>query len=225
MAARRAAAADDDLPPRWALFCAEYARDFNGRAAAVRAGFAESAAKMAAHRLLAERRVQARLSRDLRRRLDTAEVSAERVVAELARIAFADIGDFRRIEADGTAVVDLTRAPAASFAAVSEIVQDVYTEGRGDAARAVRRTRFKLHDKLAARTKLGQHLKLFAERGEAAPAEEPATVEAAGDIEIARRIAFVLAKAAREPAPPAALAEPPASNAPSPETERRQRSR
>jgi len=224
VAARRSAAAADDLPPRWALFCNEYARDFNGRAAALRAGFGASAAKTAAHRLLADGRVQARLSRDLRRRLDAVDCTAERVVAELARIAFADIGDFLRIEADGTAVVDLTQAPAASFAAVAEIVQDVYTEGRGDAARAVRRTRFKLHDKLAALTKLGQHLKLFAERGEAAPADEPAAAEAAGDIEIARRIAFVLARAAREPAPPAAPA-PPASESPPPTTDRRPRSR
>lgn len=190
----------DELPPRWALFCAEYARDFNARAAAVRAGYAKASAKQAAFRMLADGRVQARLSRDLRRRLDRVEVSADRIVAELARIAFADIGDFVSIDADGSAIVDLGKVPAGGFAAVAEITQDVFTEGRGEAARAVRRTRFKLHDKLAALTKLGQYLRLFSERSEAPAAEESARPETAGDVEIARRIAFVLARAARDPA-------------------------
>ncbi len=190
----------DELPPRWALFCVEYARDFNGRAAARRAGYSESAAKQAAFRMLADRRVQQRLSRDLRRRLDKVEVSIERVVAELARIAFADIGDFVSVDAEGNALVDLRNVPTGGFAAVAEITQDVYTEGRGDAARAVRRTRFKLHDKLAALTKLGQYLRLFSERGETAAPGESADTDAPGDLEIARRIAFVLARAARDSA-------------------------
>jgi hypothetical protein len=45
--------------------------------------------------------------------------------------------------------------------ACQEITVEEYVEGRGEEARVVKRTKFKLHDKLAALLDLGRHVGLF----------------------------------------------------------------
>jgi hypothetical protein len=51
------------------------------------------------------------------------------------------------------------------MAAVQEITVEEYVNGRGEDARVVRRTKFKLHDKRAALVDLGRHVGLFPKDG------------------------------------------------------------
>ena len=46
------------------------------------------------------------------------------------------------------------------------MTQDEYTEGGGDNARPVKRTKFKLYDKRAALVDIGRHLGMFPNRHE-----------------------------------------------------------
>jgi len=79
------------LSDKQQLFCEEYIIDLNGTKAAIRAGYAESTAAAAASKFLNDnidvRRYIAHLKKERAKRL---EVSADRIVEELARIAYAD---------------------------------------------------------------------------------------------------------------------------------------
>jgi len=91
-------------------------------------------------------------------------VSAQRVVLELAKLAFANMADYMRVGRDGDPVTDFSNIDRDQAAALSEITVDDFIEGRGEDARAVRRVKFKLHDKRGALVDLGRHLGLFPER-------------------------------------------------------------
>jgi phage terminase small subunit len=80
-----------------------------------------------------------------------ANVSAERVLAELARIGFADITETIKIVDGKVQVSDTAQLSADTRAAISEISQ-----GRDG-------IKVKLHDKRAALENLGKHLGLFKE--------------------------------------------------------------
>jgi phage terminase small subunit len=80
-----------------------------------------------------------------------ANVSAERVLAELARIGFADITETIKIVDGKVQVADTAQLSADTRAAISEISQ-----GRDG-------IKVKLHDKRAALENLGKHLGLFKE--------------------------------------------------------------
>jgi len=70
------------------------------------------------------------------------------IVAEIANLAFASLGDFLDIDTAGNAVLDLAGVPSHKMRAVQEITQEVYMEGHGDDAVPVKRTKIKLYDKL-----------------------------------------------------------------------------
>ena len=150
------------LPPMQDRFVDEWLIDFNGTQAAIRAGYSERSARSIAGRLLTKDNIQREISRrqkDLQRRT---EVSQDRVVKELARIAFADATDYVQVETrtveknDGTELsyqtVTLTETAELSAdqrAAIAGIKQG--TNG----------VEVKLHDKIKALELLGRHIGMF----------------------------------------------------------------
>ena len=84
------------LPAKQQLFVKEYIVDLNGTQAYLRAGYkaSEEAARRNASRLLTKADIQAAIREAMKAREQRTEVSADRVVKELAKIAFADIKDF-----------------------------------------------------------------------------------------------------------------------------------
>jgi hypothetical protein len=69
--------------------------------------------------------------------------------------------DYTRVDADGKAVIDLTKITRDQFAAVQEIREDA-TGGTGDGERkVVLRTTLKLSDKTKNLELLGRHLGMF----------------------------------------------------------------
>ncbi len=72
-------------------FCQEYLVDWNGKQAAIRAGYSPRAATQTASRMLTRANVQDELQSLSAATTDRLGVTAERVVAELARIAFFDV--------------------------------------------------------------------------------------------------------------------------------------
>jgi len=136
-------------------------------------------------------------------------ITVERVLAELALIGFSNMQDFAEALMEGD-VRELERDRAA---AVQEITVDTYMDGAGDDAREVKRVRLKLLDKRAALVDIGRHLKMFVDRHELTgkdgkPIETvDASEEKPSELEVARRIAFLLERAARLKEKPAATAK------------------
>jgi phage terminase small subunit len=135
----------------------EYVKDLNGAAAARRAGYGEASARVYAHKLLHEPALKAAVERQLAARERRTLVTADRVLEEYARIAFADIRNYA--DWDGAGVTlrppeELSDDDAAAIAAI--------TPGAGGA-------RLRLHDKKAALAALARHLGLFEQRPTADP--------------------------------------------------------
>jgi len=94
------------------------------------------------------------------------DVNAERVLGELAKLAFANLADYITVQADGTAYVDLNAVTRDQAAAIAELQVDEYVEGKGEGARNVKRVKIKLADKGVNLERLGRHLKLFTDKVE-----------------------------------------------------------
>lgn len=77
-------------PERTELFCHEYVIDRNGGRAAIAAGYAKTGARNRAYLLLESPEIQKRIRELTKRALDRADITAERVMLELGRLAFAD---------------------------------------------------------------------------------------------------------------------------------------
>lgn len=88
-------------------------------------------------------------------------VAADRVVQDLARIAFANMFDFARFEDDGRVYIFDYDKACEMGAKVSVVTRKV---GRGKNAREVRTTKITMPNKLRALIKLGRHLGLFETR-------------------------------------------------------------
>ncbi len=137
------------LSARKAAFVDQYLVDLNATAAAIRAGYAPKNANQAGYRLLQEPAVAAAIAVAQAERSRRTHVSADRVIRELARIAFSDV---RKTVTWGPG--GLVLRPSAEIdddvaAAVSEVSES--TQGR------VRTLKVKLIDKLAALRLLADH--------------------------------------------------------------------
>jgi phage terminase small subunit len=106
---------------------------------------------------------------------DTAKVakrSFAECVAELERIAYANLGDYIRIDEDGYPDLNFSKATHARAAGLKEFTVEEREVGRGKNSRVVRRVKLKLHDKLRA-------LVVLIRLKSAAEERQKATVEAA----------------------------------------------
>lgn len=80
--------------PRQRRFCVEFMKDNNGTQAAIRAKYAESSARQIAARLMSKASIQAAIA-ELKKEQEARVIGdADKVVHELALIAFSDIKNF-----------------------------------------------------------------------------------------------------------------------------------
>lgn len=145
-------------------FCREYIIDLNGTRAAIAAGYSKRTAHAAACRLLSNVKVKGLLAKLQKEKADKLDLNAEKVLGELSKMAFSNMLDYVSLDENGDVHVDLSKLKRDQAAAIHEITVDEYIEGRGEGARAVKRIRFKLANKIDALGLLGKHLKLFTER-------------------------------------------------------------
>lgn len=78
-------------------FVRQYLKDFNATQAALRAGYAEVSAHSQAHDLLKKPEIKQAINEHL----DNVGATAERILLELANIAFADMADYATVEPGG----------------------------------------------------------------------------------------------------------------------------
>lgn len=154
------------LTSRRRRFIAEYLIDLNAKQAAIRAGYSKKTAKEQAARLLTFVNVRESIDAALSKRIEKIELTADRVLTELSRMGFANMLDYIKTSPDGSAFIDLSKLTRQQAAAIQEITVDEYTEGKGDEAREVKRTRFKLGDKRGSLELLGKYLKLWTDKWE-----------------------------------------------------------
>lgn len=160
--------------PKHEAFVRNILKGMSQREAYLKAGFTAKNMESAdanASRLISTDKVSARLTElqtiVTEKAVEKAAVSKEAVLSELAKIGFANMLDYVRVqESSGDAYVDFSRLTREQAAAIGEITVEEYSEGRGEDARDVKKVKFKLLDKKGALVDLGKHLGLFIERHE-----------------------------------------------------------
>jgi len=151
------------LSPKQALFVREYLVDLNGKQAAIRAGYSAKTAEFTASRMLSSGKVQEAVQKAMNKRAEKIDITAERVLAEIAKLGFANMEDYVDPEENGAAKVNLGKINRDQWAAVQEIRTEELGRGEGS---VVIKTSFKLADKKGSLELLGRHLKLFVDRAE-----------------------------------------------------------
>jgi phage terminase small subunit len=143
------------LTPKKRMFAQEYLLDLNATQAAVRAGYSERTAKSQGQRLLTDVDIQNLIQGSMQRRSERVEVTAERVLSEIAKVAFSDV---RKIFDDSGALIRISELDddAAACIAGCEIVTVNRGEGEVDYI-----AKIKMADKLKALELAGKHLGLF----------------------------------------------------------------
>src|SRR6185437_12987689 len=140
-------------------FAQEYVVDLNATRSAIAAGYSEKGATVRGSELLARRNVRKRVDELLSKRASKLELTAQRVLEEISRLAFSNMADYMEIGEDGKPIgLDLSKITRDQAAAIQEISEDT-TGGSGDGERRlILRTKFKLTDKTKNLELLGRHL-------------------------------------------------------------------
>lgn len=157
--------------PRRDLFVKEYLVDLNATQAAIRCGYSKKTADRAGSRLLRNVEVQREVSEAMAKRAGKLELTAERVLAELALIAFSDPRQFAKWNKDGVVLEDSETLDPDHARCIAEVSSSPGPYGTT--------IKFKLHDKKGAIELLGKHMKLFTDR-----------IEHTADLDLARLFAL-----------------------------------
>jgi phage terminase small subunit len=148
-------AKNNKLTPKQAAFVENYLLDLNATQAAIRAGYSKRTANEQATRLLANVSVAAAIEAAKAERSQRTMISADRVLRELARIAFLDVG---KAFTEGGGLKPLHEMDEDTRRAIGGLeVSALYADGENIG----KLSKIKLSDKLRALELLGRHIGLF----------------------------------------------------------------
>jgi phage terminase small subunit len=160
-------------------FCEEYLIDLNATQAAIRAGYSPKTAEQTASRLLRNVKVQEYIAKRQKELSRSTHITQERVIKELALIAFSNNADYARVvekkmqtEVDGMLVDVLGEdGKPIMYRTVDPVLTDELTEEQKRALAVIKKGRdgleVKSFDKVRALELLGKHLGIFTEKIEA----------------------------------------------------------
>ena len=144
------------LKPKHALFIAEYMVDLDAKNAAIRAGWAPSTAERMGWELVHKnQKTAAAIKEALDARQVRIGITADKVVLELANIAFGKPTSVMTWGPGGVIVKDSESLAPEEAALVSEVSEVKPTEKGGGSLK------LKTHDKMKALELLGRHLGIF----------------------------------------------------------------
>ena len=138
------------LTPKEKVYADTYLVNFNFAEAQRAVGFKNT---NKTHVIVNRPHVKKYIEDQLEARSNRLSIDADTVVQELAKIAFAKLGDVLDFGPDGTSLRSLDDIPEAAQAAISEIIEVDGKNGKG--------FRVKMHSKLAALEALCKHLNLY----------------------------------------------------------------
>jgi phage terminase small subunit len=163
------------LNERQKRFCDYYVIKPNGTEAAIKAGYSEKAARKIASKLLTLADIKDYIETKLVKRENKLEITAERVLLELARISFFDVR--KLFNEDGTLkrIVDLDDDTAAAIAGI-DISTLIKKQGEGATLEEITK-KIKHVDKKGALELLGRNLSIWHDKLEVKNTTVPATID------------------------------------------------
>lgn len=147
------------LNPKQKLFVKHYLLTKSARAAAKAAGYSKRSAHSVGPRLLAHADVAAAINKVLEKQVEKLELSADRILTELNRIALVDLG--KAFDENGK-LLPIHEMPEDTRRAISGFEQEDLFLGRYTHKQKIGLTsKVKTFDKVRALEALGRHFKLF----------------------------------------------------------------
>lgn len=171
----------------------------SARQAYISAGYSENGADQSASRLLSNAEVSARVA-ELKDQVaaavvKTAAMSEQEALEALSTLGRSNARDYATLAYTG----DLRDLTVEQSACVQELTTETYLDGHGDDAREVKRVKFKLYDKRASLVDILRYHGAFKDKVEhSGPDGGPIETREIGDVERARRVAFLLGLAAKK---------------------------
>lgn len=162
------------LNPRQSLFVQEYLIDLNATQAAIRAGYSKKRASELGYQLLQKPTVQEALREAMAKRERRTAITQDRVLAELAAIAFANGADYAHV-ADPYGAVEFT--PTAKL--TNDQRRAIASIKQGQTG-----TEVKTYDKLRALELLGKHMGLFSDSAGVQTREKNNLLDAIQGVEV-----------------------------------------
>lgn len=146
-------------------FVKEYIKDYNGAAAARRAGFSAKAAREQASRLLSKANIQVALKREENKLENRFCATKEKIIKELGVIGFSNIEDYIEVDDDGKVQIQnlksLPFATARAIKSIKEKSKDTINRKEDELLYRETQLEFVLHDKIEALVKMGQEIGMF----------------------------------------------------------------
>jgi phage terminase small subunit len=149
------------LTPKQERFVAEYLVDLNATQAAIRAGYASKRADAIGHENLRKPEIAEAITKAEEARAARTQITADRVLDELAAMAFSDIEHYELDDRDRLVLRD--GAPKYAMRAVASIKRRTIPQKGGG---SIREVEFRLWDKPGQLKLAGQHVGLFTKRVE-----------------------------------------------------------
>ena len=143
------------LTPKQKLFCKYYLISLNATDAAKKAGYSKKTANRIGTENLSKPVVREYLESQMKKREEKLEITADKVIAEIAKLAFANTTDILEITDHGVVIKDLTKLDTSCISSAEEVFDK---EGMRLGVK------IKLHDKTKNLELLGRHLGLFKDK-------------------------------------------------------------
>lgn len=144
------------LTAKQKTFCDEYLIDLNATQAAIRAGYSSDSAKEIGCENLTKPNLRAYIDKKIANRSKRTGINQDRVIRELARIAFVNANDVINMD-EATLKADASEDDTATISSVK--VKTIPTKEGEGVEREIR-----LADKLKALELLGKHLGMFKDK-------------------------------------------------------------
>ncbi|WP_026678207.1 terminase small subunit [Fictibacillus gelatini] len=143
-------------------FVEEYLIDLNATQAAIRAGYSVKRASEIGYQLLQKTTVSEAVARAMAERSKRTGVSQDRVIEQLAKIAFADLKDYVNWNEFGVSIINSEDVDGSVLSEVSETVNNTILPNGTEIEKKTKKV--KLNDKIKALELLGKHLGMWTEK-------------------------------------------------------------
>jgi len=143
------------LTEKQKAFVSEYLIDLNASQAAIRAGYSKQTAGVTGCNNLKNDKIREAIAHEMELRAERTKVSQDKVVKELARLAFSNMKSFLKWNSNTVTMIDSDSLTEDDAACVMEVSQTTTQTGGT--------VRFKLYNKKEALELLGRHLGMFSD--------------------------------------------------------------
>ncbi len=162
------------LSTKQQLFVDEYLIDMNATEAAKRAGYSEKTAYSQGQRLLKHVEIKKVFQKHMERRAERTEITQDKVLKELAIVAFGDLRNAVSWGPRGVVLKDSQSLTQEEAGAIAEVSETTTKDGGSQ--------RIKRYDKVKALELIGRHLGMFTDK-----IEHSVNIDLAKAIEDARK--------------------------------------